>query len=147
MVALEGVAQLLDLLGGAAGLVDQIDLDLQAAEADLVVGLDHAAGVERVDHRLGAVPSRLAEGFRRRPGEKGDHAELEDLLVLGRGAGRACADDCRSRQQANRGSTPIHDCSSHLAKLIAGGASRASRPRLADNVHGFSRRVHDPRGG
>ena len=39
VLALERVAQLLDLLGGAAGLVDEIDFDLQAAEADLVVGL------------------------------------------------------------------------------------------------------------
>ncbi len=39
VVALEGVAQFLDLFGGTAGLVNELNFDLQAAEADLVVWL------------------------------------------------------------------------------------------------------------
>ena len=39
MVTLEGVAQLLHLLGRAACLVDEVDLDFEAAEADLVIRL------------------------------------------------------------------------------------------------------------
>ena len=108
VIALERVAQLLDLLGGAAGLVDQIDFDLEAAEPDLVVGLDHGSGVERVDHRLGAVPCRLAERFRGRSGQEGDNAELEYLLVLGRRAGRQCTKRRGTDQTASGKSTIVH---------------------------------------
>ena len=39
VVALERIAQFFDLLGGAAGLVNELNFDLQATESDLVVGL------------------------------------------------------------------------------------------------------------
>ena len=88
MVALEGVAQFLDLLGGAARLVDELNFDFQAAEADFVVGLGQASGIERIDDGLGALHSRLAERFGRRPGEKGDEGQFEYVVVLRCGAGR-----------------------------------------------------------
>src|SRR6202023_1374443 len=119
----------LDLLGGAAGLVDQINFDLEAAEPHLVVGLDQRSGVEGVDHRLGAVPRRLAERFRRRPGQESDYAELEHLLVLGGRPGCQRTKRCSSDQTASGKSTKVHG--SDLPCRIVGTRPRTGLISLA----------------
>jgi len=85
VVALEGVAQFLDLFGRAARLVDKLHFDFQAAETDFVVGFGQASGIERVDDGLGALHRRLTERLSRLPGEKGDEGQFEDVVVLCRG--------------------------------------------------------------
>ena len=127
MVALEGVAQFLDLLGGAAGLVDELDFDLQAAEADFVVGLGEASGIERIDDGLRALHGRLAEQFGRRPGEKGDEGQFEYVVVLRSGAGREWAQDAGAGDQGGCESTKFHGPASHLNFYCCGALIRHGR--------------------
>ena len=61
IVALIEVAQLLDLLGRAAVLVDDDRLDLQSAEAHFVVRRGPGTLVQLVDHELAAVAGRNAK--------------------------------------------------------------------------------------
>ena len=130
MIALEGVTQFLDLFGGAASLVDELNFELQAAEADLVVGLGQAPGIERIDDRLGALHGRLAERFGRRPGEKGDKSQFEYVVVLSRGTGRECAKDAGAGDQGSCKSTKFHGSASQLKFLLLRRV-HAARP-LAD---------------
>ncbi len=84
MVALIEVAQFLDLLGGAAVLVDDDGLDLHAAEADLVVRRGRGSFVQLVDDELAAVTGRDAETVRGRPGQERHDAEFETVFRGGR---------------------------------------------------------------
>ena len=99
LVAVVQVAQLLHLLGGAAVLVDIDRLDLHAAEADLVVRRRRGAGVEGLDHHLGAVDRRDAEALGRLARQEADDAQLEGLL-----GHDAWAAQRRSRAQRGQGS-------------------------------------------
>jgi hypothetical protein len=56
VLALDQVAQLGDLGGRAAGLVDVDRLDLEAADTLSIVGRGQLAGVDRLDRQLGGVP-------------------------------------------------------------------------------------------
>ena len=80
IVALIEVAQLLDLLGRAAVLVDDDGLDLHAAEPDLLVGRGRGALVQLVDDELAAVAGRDAETVGGGPGQERHDAEFEGLL-------------------------------------------------------------------
>ena len=112
MVALECVAQFLNLLRGAASLIDELHLDFQAAEADLVVRLGQAAGIERIDDGLGALHGRLASRFSRRPRDKGDEGQLKHVVVLRCGTGRECTQDAGAGDQGSSESTKFHGSAS-----------------------------------
>ena len=77
LVALHEVAILRHLLGGRAGLVDVFDLELGAAEPDLVVGRRELAGVEVLDQDLGRVAPGNSERRRRRAGQECHDADLD----------------------------------------------------------------------
>jgi hypothetical protein len=79
MVALEGVAQFLDLLGGAARLVDEPNFDLQATEADFVVGLGQASSIELIDNGSGARTAGLPKDSAACPERKVTKANLNTL--------------------------------------------------------------------
>jgi len=142
MIAFERVAHLLDLLGGAARLVDQLQLDLQAAEPDLVVGLGQAPGIERIDDGLDGLHGRLAERFRRRPGKEGDDAELEHLLVLSGRAGRQRTERGGRDQTASGDSTIFHGWTSLgelLEHALHGLISLAGNVPKSHKCHGRAR--------
>jgi hypothetical protein len=84
LFAVVEVLQFLDLLGGAAGLVDVDRLDLQAAEALLVVRGRRLTGVEGFDQDFGAIDRGDAETFGGLPREEADHAYFEGFLGLHR---------------------------------------------------------------
>ena len=83
----------LDLEVASGQLLAAKHVDLQATEADFVVGLGQASGIERIDNGSGALHSRLAERFSRLPGEKGDEGQFEYVVVLRCGAGRERTQD------------------------------------------------------
>jgi hypothetical protein len=62
LIALHQIAEFGHNLRGGAGFVDVLGVDLGAAQADGVVGCRRGAGVERLDHDLGAVAAGHPEG-------------------------------------------------------------------------------------
>ena len=105
LVALHQVAEFGDDLRGRAGLVDEFRLDLGAAEPDRVVGRGRRAGIERLDHDLGAVAARNAERARGRPAQERHDAELDRRGGRRRGLLRQ-RNRCRCERQ--RGSQSQH---------------------------------------
>lgn len=103
LIALHEVAKLSDHLRGRARLVDELGLDLGAAEAHRVVRRRRLTGVERLDHDLGAVTARHAERAGRGTREERDDAELDRRGgLLGR-RGR----DLRHQQASGGRNTPV----------------------------------------
>ena len=83
VLPLDQVAVLGHLLGRAAGLVDDHDLDRRAVDALARVGRRQRAGVERLDGEFGRIPRRHAERPGRRSGQECDDAELHGARLLG----------------------------------------------------------------
>ena len=104
VVALDQIAKLGDDVGGGAGFVDELGLDLGAAEPDPIVRRRHLSGIELINQELGRVVIRNAERRGGRPGEEGHKADLDRRRVFSlRAAGRHQRQGERQTGRENKG--------------------------------------------
>ena len=98
-VALHQIAVLGDLCDGGARLVDKLRLDLRPAETFGRIGGRRLARVQHLDHDLGRVARRHAEGRSRRAREEGDDADFHRRRVLRKHRHRRQGQCCRNRRR------------------------------------------------
>ena len=102
------VAKFRDDVGDRAGLIDEFNFNLGAAETRLVIWCRHFAGVEIFNQDFRRIASGDTEWRRGRPRQKSDDADFDRCRIL-----RADWDDRHQKQRRSKGRLQFVMC--HVA--------------------------------